>query len=124
MFHIFNILLIKIVKIIKKIVQSVFILSALVAGVKVLNQKAVKPKVKKPGKDLEKKAVDKFSALGARQLKIFKLIKTSKEVDMSDLEGKFKSVTRRTLRRDLQKLIDIGLVEKHGKTKAAKYTLA
>lgn len=62
--------------------------------------------------------------LNSRQREIYKQISDKGELEMNDLARQIKGVTRRTLRRDLSKLVDEGLVIKQGKTKSAKYLLA
>ncbi|KXK26753.1 MAG: DeoR-like helix-turn-helix domain protein [candidate division WS6 bacterium OLB20] len=62
--------------------------------------------------------------LNSRQREIYKHINDKGEIEMNDLAKQIKGVTRRTLRRDLSKLVDEGLVIKQGKTKSAKYVLA
>lgn len=64
-------------------------------------------------------AVDKN--LSKRQRKILKLFEKNDRVDTSLLSKKIPNVTVRTLRRDLDKLEDLHLVEKIGKTKGVHY---
>jgi DNA-binding transcriptional ArsR family regulator len=61
--------------------------------------------------------------LTVRQKDIYKLIETSKKVEMRDLLVHIKGVTERTLRRDLLALQEQGLIEKGGNTKSAHYLL-
>lgn len=56
-----------------------------------------------------------------RQSKILEVIKSKKNVKMSDIASMFKSVTTRTLRRDLDELVGAGSITKSGKTKDAIY---
>ncbi len=60
--------------------------------------------------------------LNSRQQQIYDLIKGRKQIDIADLKA-VKGVTTRTLRRDLNKLIEEHLILKQGKTKSARYIL-
>lgn len=64
------------------------------------------------------------SDLNARQEVIVALIKEKGQVDMGDLDDHIKSVSRRTIRRDLNELQDMGVIKKYGKTKSAYYKMA
>lgn len=67
--------------------------------------------------------LDEKVVLNQRQRQIYKYLADNQEADMTSLAKKVKGVTSRTLRRDLGKLVEIGLVSKEGKTKSAKYRL-
>ncbi|MBD3362348.1 DeoR family transcriptional regulator [Candidatus Dojkabacteria bacterium] len=59
--------------------------------------------------------------LNKRQKKILKLFEKHDKIDTSLLSKKIPKVTVRTLRRDLDKLAELHLVEKIGKTKGVHY---
>jgi predicted HTH transcriptional regulator len=61
--------------------------------------------------------------LTPRQKEVYRLIETSKKVEMRDILSRVKGVTERTLRRDLLKLQEQGLITKKGSTKSAQYLL-
>lgn len=65
----------------------------------------------------------KLPRLNARQKEIYELFLSRGELDMADIDLEINGVTRRTLRRDLNKLIEENLIEKEGKTKSSRYTL-
>ena len=59
--------------------------------------------------------------LNSRQLKIFDLVKFKNGTDMREINKKFKSVSQRTLRRDLDKLENMGYIKQEGKTRNSMY---
>lgn len=61
--------------------------------------------------------------LSERQREVYRLIESSKKVEMKDLLMRVKGVTERTLRRDLLKLQELGLIKKKGNTKSSSYEL-
>ncbi|MFQ5493482.1 MAG: hypothetical protein ACE5DX_04975 [Candidatus Dojkabacteria bacterium] len=61
--------------------------------------------------------------LTPRQQEIFDLVKASYQIEMKDIERQITGVTRRTLRRDMDRLEAEGLVRQEGKTKSARYVL-
>jgi hypothetical protein len=63
-----------------------------------------------------------LSGLSPRQKQVYEIISAYKTVEMKDLLAQIKGVTERTLRRDLLKLQQEGLVAKKGTTKAVSYT--
>lgn len=65
----------------------------------------------------------KKGELGLRQKEILNYAKLNSAVKMSDLSRVFKKVTPRTLRRDLGKLEQLGLLRQEGKTKDAIYKI-
>lgn len=65
---------------------------------------------------------DEFVELtGNRQGILLDTIKENPGISTSSLQEFFPNVTDRTLRRDLNKLIDMELVRKEGRTKSSKY---
>ena len=58
-----------------------------------------------------------------RQNRVYNIIKQSKKVEMRHLLSQISGVTERTLRRDLLKLQELGLVLKKGSTKSVTYLL-
>lgn len=73
-------------------------------------RKAVSPKKKKVG-----------GALNTRQTQLYRYITKSNGLTTSDMLKKFSSVTDRTLRRDLNRLMASGIIVKSGSTKSSKY---
>ncbi len=73
-------------------------------------RKVVSPKKKKVG-----------GALNARQTQLYRYITKSNGLTTSDMLKKFSSVTDRTLRRDLNRLMASGIIVKSGSTKSSKY---
>lgn len=61
--------------------------------------------------------------LSPRQKIVYAIIKGKKSLEMKDLLMRIPSVTERTLRRDLLKLQEAGLITKQGTTKASSYVL-
>jgi ATP-dependent DNA helicase RecG len=61
--------------------------------------------------------------LNDRQMKAVKLIKEKGPISISDLKGLFLDITVRTLSRDLQDLVDKGLLKSHGEKKGRRYRL-
>jgi hypothetical protein len=61
--------------------------------------------------------------LTPRQEVVYEIIRGKKMIEMKDLLPRIPSVTERTLRRDLLKLQDAGLISKRGTTKASTYVL-
>lgn len=84
---------------------------------KVEAKKSRTPKARIPKKSVEKKAVE----LSKRQQDIMKLFSKNKKIDASILDKNIVGVTRRTIRRDLDNLEELGLIKKHGRTKGAYY---
>lgn len=64
---------------------------------------------------------DVLEDVSERGKKLLGYIKANKHLTMSDIRVKFSSVTARTLRRDLDKLEDRGLIEQLGKTRGSSY---
>ncbi|GAB4286215.1 MAG: hypothetical protein Kow0081_4240 [Candidatus Dojkabacteria bacterium] len=75
---------------------------------------------KKGSKAISEEIEEKLSG---RQEKIIKLIQKKGEVDMAIISSIIKNVSERTLRRDLAKLENLGLIVKLGETKGATYRL-
>ena len=61
--------------------------------------------------------------LNERQIKAIELIKEKKNISLSDLQLVYEEITRRTLYRDLQRLVDKGIIKAHGDRKGRKYSL-
>jgi predicted HTH transcriptional regulator len=59
--------------------------------------------------------------LNERQMKAFKLIRGKGLISISDLKKFFANVAERTLNRDLQALVDKGLLKTHGEKKGRRY---
>lgn len=71
---------------------------------------------------LKKKTVKKITFdLNSRQEKILEILSLKGEVTVEELMGKIKSVSERTLRRDMGKLEEYGFSKKQGNTKGSKY---
>lgn len=58
-----------------------------------------------------------------RQSEIYKIIQKSKDTDIKPIEDAFKKVSARTLRRDLNILVESGKVKRTGSTKNTRYTI-
>lgn len=67
--------------------------------------------------------VEKKIDLSPRQQVVYAIIRGKKSLEMKDLLPKIPGVTERTLRRDLLKLQEAGLITKQGTTKASSYVL-
>jgi hypothetical protein len=65
-----------------------------------------------------------ISDLTPRQRRIFAFIEKNKSIEMAKLQKQFKSVTVRTLRRDLKVISDKNLITKVGNTKGVIYKLS
>lgn len=63
----------------------------------------------------------KSNLLTTRQKKILKIFKGDKSVDMDQISSKISGVHVRTLRRDLNKLVDLKFIKKSGTTKGSSY---
>lgn len=61
--------------------------------------------------------------LNERQVKAIKLIKEKMAISLSDIQVFYVTTTRKTLYRDLQNLVDKGLVKAQGDRKGRKYAL-
>lgn len=75
--------------------------------------------VKMRDKFKEKKGI----VISKRQKDILSSLKLKKKLSMKDLQSEFKSVTSRTLRRDLSKLVELKLIKKEGNTKDSIYKM-
>ncbi len=67
------------------------------------------------------RVVPRGTSLNERQKKIVKRFKDDGVVTISDVQKMFKTVTDRTLRRDLTDLVKKNVLKKEGSTKASKY---
>ena len=65
----------------------------------------------------------KKQTLSTRQKKVLQYISDNKEAEVSDLAKILPDVSKRTIRRDLDKLSQFGHIKKHGRTNGAKYVL-
>lgn len=61
--------------------------------------------------------------LNDRQRKVLSIFNRKEKIVMKDISITIRGVTKRTLRRDLSKLVDMGLIKQVGNTKDAKYSL-
>jgi ATP-dependent DNA helicase RecG len=61
--------------------------------------------------------------LNERQVKAIKLIKEKRAISLSDIQVFYVTTTRKTLYRDLQNLVDKGLIKAQGDRKGRKYAL-
>lgn len=93
----------------------------------------VKKDIKKAKKDLPKKFESVVSVvsvkgpekavLNARQKEVLNYVKLNSNSKMSSVSKVFNKVTPRTLRRDLQKLEQLGFLRQEGKTRDAIYKI-
>lgn len=99
------------------LITSIFFLGAIFMLLKPVN------KVKKLGETSPKKQKSKSRApkLNRRQMDIMDLLNNKGKVAMKNIERKFTKVNVRTLRRDLEKLQKLELIQKEGSTKASTY---
>jgi predicted HTH transcriptional regulator len=65
----------------------------------------------------------KLLELSSRKQKIVKLLRSSGSVTVPSVSSHFADVSDRTIRRDMNDLEDIGLIERRGSTKATTYYL-
>ncbi|NLT44896.1 MAG: DeoR family transcriptional regulator [Thermotogaceae bacterium] len=72
-------------------------------------------------KDLLQPKVEWIPNLRVREKKILSIIPSNKDVSMSDVQDHFPDVTVRTLRRDMERLVQKGRVLKSGTTRATTY---
>jgi Fic family protein len=61
--------------------------------------------------------------LSGRQRSLLRIVFDESESNIQDFEKRFPDVNRRTLQRDLRKLVEIGIVETRGQTNQLKYLL-
>ena len=78
---------------------------------------------KKPQKNIEVPNFEQEEVfdLNDRQERILELLSSRGEITVEELMKTINDVTERTLRRDMQKLEQLGLSEKQGNTKGSKY---
>lgn len=81
------------------------------------------PKFEPFNESLDKKVIHISKKLNVRQELIMKLIKKRKVVLPSDIYELNPSVSTRTLRRDMDVLVELGLVKQQGSTRDTKYIL-
>lgn len=100
------------------------LVAAVFVGYKMLREYRKREKIKSTPEFQEVKKQSAVALnLTPRQKEVFRLIETSKKVEMRDILIRVKGVTERTLRRDLLKLQEEGLIIKKGNTKSAQYIL-
>ncbi|KKS77856.1 MAG: hypothetical protein UV74_C0002G0082 [Candidatus Woesebacteria bacterium GW2011_GWB1_43_14] len=84
----------------------------------------IKEKVRKLSVDSRLRArIGEQVALSARQMKLIEYISENKQAAMSDLKNVLTMVSDDTILRDVADLINKGIIEKEGRTKAARYNL-
>lgn len=74
-------------------------------------------------RDIYTEAFFERSRLNDRQRQAVRLIKEKGIIGLSDLQGVFLDVNRRTLYRDLQALVDKGILKAQGERKGRRYSL-
>ena len=62
------------------------------------------------------------AGLNERQIKAVKLVREKSSISLSDLQKIYSQINRKTLYRDLQTLIDKGILKAHGDRKGRKYS--
>ena len=72
-------------------------------------------------RDIYTDAFLKQSELNERQMRAVKLIKEKGSINLTDLKHFFANVTERTLSRDLQVLVDKGILRPRGEKKGRRY---
>jgi predicted HTH transcriptional regulator len=77
--------------------------------------------VVRPSNITKRNVIGKESLFNERQESLINLFKERKSMTMSEVEPLFKGITNRTLRRDLSKLEEKGIVKQEGKTKNSVY---
>ena len=78
------------------------------------------PKVQK-GICPKKVSEEKFLDVNPRQQKIFDMLKEKKKISSKDLVSLVPSVSTRTLRRDMDVLVKLGVASQKGSTKSTYY---
>ncbi len=70
-------------------------------------------------------AKDRLSKMGLneRQIKAVQLIREKEQISLMDLQMVYKTITRKTLYRDLQSLVEKGILKAQGDRKGRKYSL-
>jgi DNA-binding transcriptional ArsR family regulator len=112
-----------ILKLLNKVQNATQDLKLTEKEVKNITKEAIKVKksiVKSVEKDVENLLK---SDLSKRQIEVLNFIKLHSDSKMSTISKVFNNVTPRTLRRDLSKLEQMGIVRQEGKTKDAVYKL-
>lgn len=74
-------------------------------------------------RQLEEEAVKKQEFLSPRQEEIVNIIKDHHVVSFDMIGRRFLKIPKRTLRYDLKKLVDKGLIEKRGETRGRYYRI-
>jgi len=62
------------------------------------------------------------ASLNERQIHAVKLVREKRNISLSDLQEIYDEITRKTLYRDLQSLVDKGILKAHGDRKGRKYS--
>lgn len=79
---------------------------------------------KKPSyQDVPKKHGETSKEISSRQNRILELLRTKEKAQVWELQKVFPEVTKRTLRRDLDDLLEKKLVERHGEWNAVFYRM-
>jgi predicted HTH transcriptional regulator len=91
-------------------------------SVKATTKASVKKKIIViPSNVARRNAIEKDSLFNERQESLIRLFKEKGSMTMSEVEPLFKGITNRTLRRDLSKLEEKGILRQEGKTKNSVY---
>ncbi len=87
--------------------------------------KIVAKVVRKQKSEVEKLAKDVSETISDRQSEMEKFIKSMQKeaFEIKDIAERFKDVSERTLRRDMQKLEKSGLIKQVGSTRNSKYQI-
>lgn len=137
MFHEFKLFItIYIVKTIKNFLSALAFIGAILVGVKIYKDKSeevveneeYRPNKRRVNYDRKRSLKasgfkEKMIPLNSRQEEILKHLSLKKIIEMKDIKSFFPEVTTRTLRRDMNKLEDSGMIKREGSTKASKYIL-
>jgi len=113
----------KIVYLLSTVLGSVLLYKMFSQKRKVLEPIIKYPKFTPVAEISEKKGAQLSKKLNERQELIMKLIKKRKVVLPSDIYELNPSVSTRTLRRDMDVLVEFGLVKQQGSTRDTKYIL-
>lgn len=90
-----------------------------------LQDGALKEKIKPSPKTEQKPAEEKKEAvqLSGRKLKIVEILKNKEQAQVREFQKVFPDVTKRTLRRDLDKLLRMGFIERKGEWNTVFYRI-
>lgn len=73
-------------------------------------------------RDIYAEAFLQKAGLNERQIHAVKLVREKRSIGLSDLQEIYDEITRKTLYRDLQSLVDKGILKAHGDRKGRKYS--